>query len=84
MLERDAALAQLGVLARRVTRGGPGEVVLVRGEAGIGKTAVLNRFVDGLDSAVRVLRGWCDPLAAPRPLGPLVDTFGAARLAVSP
>jgi DNA-binding CsgD family transcriptional regulator len=75
LLERDAALAQLGVPARRVARGGPGEVVLVRGEAGIGKTAVLNRFVDGLDSAVRVLQGWCDPLVAPRPLGPLIDSL---------
>jgi DNA-binding CsgD family transcriptional regulator len=75
LLERDAALAQLGVLARRVTRGGPGEVVLVRGGAGIGKTVVLNRFVDVLGSAVRVLWGWCDPLAAPRPLGPLIDAL---------
>ncbi|MBV9723430.1 MAG: LuxR family transcriptional regulator, partial [Mycobacterium sp.] len=35
---------------------------------------------------LRVLRGWCDPLAAPRPLGPLIDMLAgldgprAARL----
>lgn len=75
LLERDAALAQLGFLARRVARGGPGEVVLVRGEAGIGKTAVLARFVDELNSGLRLLRGSCDPLAAPRPLGPLIDAL---------
>jgi DNA-binding CsgD family transcriptional regulator len=75
LLERDAALAQLGLLARRVARGGPGEVVLVRGEAGIGKTAVLARFVDQLDSALRGLWGRCDPLTAPRPLGPLIDAL---------
>ena len=69
LLERDAPLAQLGVLARRVARGGSGEVVLLRGEAGVGKTAVLARFVSQLDSGLRVLRGWCDPLGAPRPLG---------------
>ena len=64
LLERDAPLAQLGVLARRVARGGSGEVVLLRGEAGVGKTAVLARFVSQLNSGLRVLRGWCDPLAA--------------------
>ena len=38
LLERDAVLARLGALARRVARGDPGEVVLLRGEAGVGKT----------------------------------------------
>ncbi len=67
-------LVQLGALARRVGRGA-GRVVLLRGEAGVGKTAVVDRFVTGLDSTVHVLRGWCDPLAAPRPLGPLIDAL---------
>ncbi|HEY1839815.1 MAG TPA: AAA family ATPase [Mycobacterium sp.] len=75
LLERDTQLAQLGVLARRVTRGGPGHVVLLRGEAGVGKTTVLARFVGQLDPRLRVLRGWCDPLGAPRPLGPLTDAL---------
>jgi DNA-binding CsgD family transcriptional regulator len=75
LLERDAALAQLSALARRPARRRPGEVVLVRGEAGIGKTAVLATFVEGLDSDARVLWGRCDSLAAPRPLGPLIDSL---------
>ena len=75
LLERDAVLAQLGALARRVAWGDPGEVVLLRGEAGVGKTAVLTQFADGPDRRLRVLRGWCDPLAAPRPLGPLIDSL---------
>jgi DNA-binding CsgD family transcriptional regulator len=75
LLERDAALAQLNGLARRVAQGGPGEVVLVHGEAGIGKTAVLTRFVDELKSGLRLLQGACDPLVAPRPLGPLIDSL---------
>src|SRR3984957_15226120 len=53
-------------------RGG-GRVVCRRGEAGVGKSAVIRRFIAGLDERVRVLRGYCDPLATPRPLGPLID-----------
>ncbi len=75
LLEREAPLSQLNALARRVVRGGHGEVVLLRGEAGVGKTALLARFADQLDPRLRVLRGWCDPLGAPRPLGPLTDAL---------
>lgn len=48
---------------------------MLRGEAGVGKTAVLASFVGQLNSGFRVLRGWCDPLGAPRPLGPLTDAL---------
>ncbi len=75
LLEREAPLSQLNALARRVVRGGSGEVVLLRGEAGVGKTALLARFADQLEPRLRVLRGWCDPLGAPRPLGPLTDAL---------
>ena len=83
LLERDAPLAQLGVLARRMARSGHGEVVLLRGEAGVGKTALLARFVSQLDSGLRVLRGWCDPLGAPRPLGPLTDALAGLNAAAA-
>ena len=74
LLERDVALAELRALANRLRDRG-GRVVLLRGEAGVGKTAAIARWLTGLDASVRVLRGWCDPLATPRPLGPLVDTL---------
>jgi DNA-binding CsgD family transcriptional regulator len=74
LLERDAVLAQLRGLARRL-HGGQGQVVLLRGEAGAGKTALIARWAAGLDPSVQMLRGWCDPLVAPRPLGPLVDAL---------
>ncbi|MGA7133784.1 MAG: AAA family ATPase [Mycobacterium sp.] len=83
LLERDAPLAQLGVLARRMARSGHGEVVLSRGEAGVGKTALLARFVSQLDSGLRVLQGWCDPLGAPRPLGPLTDALAGLNAAAA-
>ncbi|WP_081287220.1 ATP-binding protein [Mycobacterium asiaticum] len=74
LLERDAVLSQLSALTG-ATRRGAGRLVLVRGEAGVGKTAVITRFTAGLDAGLTVLRGWCDPLAAPRPLGPLLDAL---------
>ena len=45
----------------------------------VGKTAVITRFTAGLDIDLRVLRAWCDPLAAPRPSGPLLDELGETR-----
>jgi DNA-binding CsgD family transcriptional regulator len=72
LLEREAVLAEFAGLGRRAA-GGEGRVVLLRGEAGVGKTAVIDRFLEQWGPPVRVLRGWCDPLSAPRPLGPLID-----------
>jgi predicted ATPase len=78
LLERESVLTQLGELAQRAGRGA-GQVVLLRGEAGVGKTAVIRRFLAGLDERVQVLRGSCDPLATPRPLGPLIDMLAELR-----
>ena len=72
LLERESALAELGRLRQEAARG-TGRVVLLRGEAGVGKTTLIRRFTSGRDERVRTLRGWCDPLSAPRPLGPLID-----------
>ncbi len=74
LLERDPQLGQLRNLAQRLGRRG-GHVVLLRGEAGVGKTAMVDRFVAGAGAGLRVLQGWCDPLATPRPLGPLIDAL---------
>ncbi|MCV7093270.1 AAA family ATPase, partial [Mycobacterium interjectum] len=73
LLEREAALAELGKLLRAPARSG--RVMLLRGEAGVGKTAVVRRFITRADNSATVLVGWCDPLAAPRPLGPLIDAL---------
>jgi DNA-binding CsgD family transcriptional regulator/tetratricopeptide (TPR) repeat protein len=50
-----------------------GQVALVYGEAGIGKTALLRRFCLDASGSARVLWGKCDELFTPRPLGPLLD-----------
>ena len=47
--------------------------MLVSGEAGIGKTSLLQEFADGVWSTARVLAGACEDLLTPRPLGPFRD-----------
>ena len=73
LLERSGHLSALGEQLADVAERSRGRVVLVRGEAGIGKTALLRLFCDELGSSVRVLWAACDPLFTPRPLGPLLD-----------
>jgi predicted ATPase len=50
---------------------GQGSVVLLAGEAGIGKTVLLREFA--AQAPVPVLWCMCDSLSTPRPLGPLRD-----------
>ena len=52
--------------------------MLVAGEAGVGKTALVRHFADSQVGA-RVLVGACDPLFTPRPLGPLLDVAQSAQ-----
>ena len=84
LLERDGALAQLGELLDIVPDSGA--IALVGGEAGIGKTAVVDVFAGrAATRGFRVLRGSCDALFTPRPLGPALDIARAAggRLAAA-
>jgi predicted ATPase len=71
LLERDHSLATLAELMAGVRATGTGRLVLVGGEAGVGKTTLLRRFCESQDA--RVLWGGCEPLRTPRPLGPLWD-----------
>ncbi len=72
LLERDATLARLDQ-ALAAARAGTGGCVVITGEAGMGKTRVLDAWRDGTAGAVQWLRSACDALHTPRPLGPLVD-----------
>ncbi|MFW6034127.1 MAG: ATP-binding protein [bacterium] len=74
LLERHTQLAALAA-AHRDAVSGQGGVVLVSGEAGIGKTALVRSFAAAADADADVRWGLCDDLMTPRPLGPFRDMF---------
>ncbi|HZD70349.1 MAG TPA: AAA family ATPase, partial [Actinomycetes bacterium] len=76
MLEREHELAVLASAAREAA-GGVGCVALVFGEAGIGKSSLVEAVRAHLPAEGRMLVGYCDDLATKRPLGPLRDLVGS-------
>jgi DNA-binding CsgD family transcriptional regulator/tetratricopeptide (TPR) repeat protein len=72
LLERDEALAAVGE-ALADASAGRGRVVIVGGEAGVGKSALLAALPPRHGPAHRFLVGACDPLLTPRALGPFHD-----------
>ena len=81
LLERSAFPGALEESFAVVGSGG-GRVVLVSGEAGIGKSALVRDFCDARGERARVLWGACDALQTPRPLGPLIDLAATVQGAV--
>ncbi len=74
LLERASQLQALNsALSQVKAREGQGCVALVYGEAGIGKTTLVEHFLDEHKAKWRILQGACDSLFTPRPLGPLHD-----------
>lgn len=72
LLERDAELELLRSVVNGIGPSG-GKVVLVRGEAGIGKSALVSELARTCGPDVRVLHGACDDLFIPMPLSPFWD-----------
>lgn len=77
LIEREVELETLRRLLASVTATGAGRLVLVAGEAGIGKTALVRRFCDLQGKSTRVLWGTCEPLLTPRPMGAVWDVADA-------
>lgn len=76
LLEREDQLRVLGELVGRADHD-CGCTVLLAGEAGIGKTALLQAFAARQERPRQILWGACEPLTTPRPLGPLEDVAAA-------
>jgi DNA-binding CsgD family transcriptional regulator/tetratricopeptide (TPR) repeat protein len=81
LLEREAQLRVLNDYAAQA-RAGEGRLILVAGEAGAGKSALVEHLQFRLPAATWHW-GACDGLFTPRPLGPLfdiADTLGGELL----
>ncbi|HEY7224074.1 MAG TPA: AAA family ATPase [Micromonosporaceae bacterium] len=72
LLEREQELAVLGRAANDAMAG-EGSIILIEGEAGIGKSSLVDSIRSVLPAQGRLLVGYCDDLATPRVLGPLRD-----------
>ena len=72
LIEREGLLSTLQKELKKVIAG-EGHCVFIAGEAGIGKTSLVNVFCkDQVDECV-IYHGACDSLFTPRPLAPVYD-----------
>ncbi len=79
LVGREQELGALGA-ALGAASSSAGRIVLLSGEAGVGKSALLRSFAEQARAAgARVLIGECTELEARRPLGPFLDTLDMAR-----
>jgi DNA-binding CsgD family transcriptional regulator/tetratricopeptide (TPR) repeat protein len=69
LLERETLLEHLAA-----AHAAGGRLILLGGDAGAGKTALVRRFL--ADTEARALVGGCDHLATAEPLGPFADIPG--------
>jgi DNA-binding CsgD family transcriptional regulator len=77
LLERAAELAALAEALAAVRGSRDGRLVLIAGEAGIGKTSLLRAF-RAAHADLTTFWGGCDPLFTPRPLAPFLELADAA------
>lgn len=82
LLERDEAM-HLARAALDRARHGRGSTILISGEAGIGKSALIEQLLLGLAPGQRALKGGCEDLLSARPLGPVRDIAAAHALSLS-
>jgi predicted ATPase len=73
LLERSESVSALDALLDGVRSGAGGQLAIIGGEAGVGKTTLLRMFCATRADGARALWGACEPLLTPRPLGPFFD-----------
>jgi DNA-binding CsgD family transcriptional regulator/tetratricopeptide (TPR) repeat protein len=81
LLERESHLEQLKEHLCQTTAG-HGRVVLVGGEAGVGKTTLVQAFCRQMAGTAELLRMSCDALSTPGPLGPVRDLAPALGIQI--
>jgi len=79
LLERSDQLSALAKSLDAVIAEATGALVFVRGEAGVGKTVLLQAFCDQKRQSARILWGACEGLLTPGPLGPFFDLAEVTR-----
>lgn len=72
LIERDEQQAEFLSIFEAVSHGS-GHVVVIAGEAGIGKTALVRQFTAVIQSQAVILSGMCDDLYTPQALAPFYD-----------
>lgn len=77
LLERSPQFDLLDKRLAGVRGAGRGRLVLLAGEAGVGKTALVRAFCER-HAGMPVLTGACEALFTPRPLGPFLDIAAQA------
>jgi DNA-binding CsgD family transcriptional regulator/tetratricopeptide (TPR) repeat protein len=77
LLERDSETAAL-LTAVEQARAGSGSLLLLGGEAGIGKTALVRQLLDHAHGTLPCWVAACEPLSVPAPLAPVRDVLAAA------
>jgi DNA-binding CsgD family transcriptional regulator len=72
LLERRSSLEVLEQCAQDL-HAGEGRIALVGGEAGLGKTSLVEQFASAYSRRGRMFWGRCDPLHTPAPFAPFHD-----------
>jgi len=83
LLEREEQLQRLD-RGFALARDGRGRIVAIAGEAGAGKTTLVERFVAAHGAQARVHRGACENLSTPEALLPLRDIARASGESFDP
>jgi predicted ATPase len=81
LLERQTQLQQLEALLADAARG-HGRVAALAGEAGAGKTTLVEAFIGRVGQGAAIFRSACEDLSVPDPLGPLYDLARDAQWAL--
>jgi DNA-binding CsgD family transcriptional regulator len=81
LLEREEYLSALSSQFRKAVSG-EGQVAVICGDAGIGKTSLVESFTKQYENKAKVYWGACDDLFTPRPLAPLYDIAGKMQSSI--